>query len=125
MFFVSPVCVFAQTANDTVMAYQKTLAIFGSVDYNDAAGFGFNVNYSFSPVDPTSIVLIHLNTANAAPLSLKILDASNNTVKTWTPVKTTDRYETELDISALASGSYKYVIYWDSHIVKEITFNKN
>lgn len=122
---LSPVFVFAQTANNVAAAEAASLAIYGNVDYITEDGSGHNVNYAFAPPEPTIAVKIHLSTAHPSNLSLKVFDASNNVVKTWVPSSISDIYEPEIDISAIAPGTYKYVIYWDASLVKEISFNKN
>ncbi|GEM_PF-1883630 len=116
---------FAQgTTNDEVIAHQKTLGYSGHFNHKLGENRSVNVNYSFTPLNPTTEVNFVLHTPTPRPLSFTITDAAGKVVAEFKPEEHKYMEKGTLDVSNLKAGKYEYKIYWDKELAYKIPFTK-
>lgn len=113
-----------ENANQKAIEHAKTLGYAGSFTHKIGDNRSVNVNYSFSPLVPTTEVNFMLHTPTPRPLSFLITDASGKVVAQFKPEQNKDIEKGTLDVSNLKAGKYEYKIYWDKEVAYKISFTK-
>lgn len=85
-----------------------------------------NVNYAISPAPFTNALNLELSTPDPVIFSAYIIDVNGKKLMEWKAKSQSHVHNTQLDISKLASGSYKVNIYWQKSegLLYSIPFQK-
>ena len=110
--------------NEEAVAAMKAAGHSGHFNYKTGDNKTINVNYSFTPLEPTTAVDFMLHTPNARPLWFQVTNKAGKVVAEWKPDQPKYLHRGTLDISSLKPGEYTYNIYWDKNIAYSIPFKK-